>query len=571
MRATPRSPFTPQRPWAWRAGLLLAAVAVLQQLAIAAGAGGWLPGWQPWPFLLLAGPLLWWGGRPSRRPPADPADPGPCAAPRVPSGALLAGLLVLTAGAWAVLQDHESLIGHEESVYGNRARSWSGAGTPAAGWGPYRPPLLPLLGSFALRVHEDVGALRVVGLLLALATVTVTYLVVAHWTSPRQSALVVLLLLGGLGFLRRLPQYLTDIGATGLLVVVVWILVRVQEKPGSRALWALPPVVLAAFYLRYGVVGNLLAIALGALFAYGPRAWAAQGRRLAVVGALVLLGTVPHLVQAVRLTGSPLGLLTWATEQAERTFIGDGLVYYLAILPYRLAGDLGGLFLGIGLVALVAAVRRTRAGDPADRDRRTVFLGSASALTFLVLGLATDGEPRFVYLPVVLLTVLGVQTLRGALAVRAVPVLTATAGMALLTLLGTVHVVAHGAVPGPMDQHRSTVPVARALAAAPGERCLLVTAYEPENGWYARCDAVTYGQYRRLDPAPGTRVSFIRFTRGREQPTAEGVRRLAGDHPVRTRRIPTGGSLGTATVVTLVVPGASASGGGPVEGADHLR
>ncbi|MFF2026114.1 hypothetical protein ACFVW2_30510 [Streptomyces sp. NPDC058171] len=115
------------------------------------------------------------------------------------------------------------------------------------------------------------------------------------------------------------------------------------------------------------------------------------------------------------------------------------------------------------------------------------------------------------------------------------------------------------------------MPVARALAAAPGERCLLVTAYEPENGWYARCDAVTYGQYRRLDPAPGTRVSFIRFTRGREQPTTEGVRRLAGDHPVRTRRIPTGGSPGTASLVTLVVPGASASGGGPAEGADHLR
>ncbi|MFD8937869.1 hypothetical protein ACFV0R_21915 [Streptomyces sp. NPDC059578] len=275
MRATPCPPFTPPRLWSWRAGLFLAAVAVLQQLAVAAGA--WLPGWQPWPYLLLAGPLLWWGSRLLRRLPAGPADP--CGAPQVPSGALLAGPLVLTAGAWAVLQDHESLIGHEESVCGNRARSWSGAGTPAAGWGPYRPPVLPLLGSLALRVHEDVGALRVVGLLLALATVTVTYLVVAHWTSARQSALVVLLLLGGLGFLRRLPQYLTDIGATGLLVVVVWILVRVQEKPGSRALWALPPVVLAAFYLRYGVVGNLLAIALGALIAYGPRAWAAQGRR----------------------------------------------------------------------------------------------------------------------------------------------------------------------------------------------------------------------------------------------------------------------------------------------------
>ncbi|MFD4988102.1 hypothetical protein [Streptomyces sp. NPDC058374] len=77
---------------------------------------------------------------------------------------------------WALLQDHEPWIGHEESVYANKARSWTEGGPPAASWGEYRPPGLPLLGTLALRLNDDVGALRAVTLLLALAMLTATYL-----------------------------------------------------------------------------------------------------------------------------------------------------------------------------------------------------------------------------------------------------------------------------------------------------------------------------------------------------------------------------------------------------------
>ncbi|MFB8418151.1 glycosyltransferase family 39 protein [Streptomyces albidoflavus] len=172
---------------------------------------------------------------------------------------------------------------------------------------------MPLLGTLALRLHADVGALRAVTLLLALAMLTVTYLVAARWTTPRRAALTALLVRCGLGFLRRLPEFLNDIGSTGLLLAVVYLLTRAQEHPGSRALLALPPFVLAAFYLRYGVAGNLAAIVLAALLAYGPRAWLARGRHLAVAGAVILAGLVPHFVHATRVTGSPLGLVFWAT------------------------------------------------------------------------------------------------------------------------------------------------------------------------------------------------------------------------------------------------------------------
>ncbi|MBT2506642.1 glycosyltransferase [Streptomyces sp. ISL-98] len=548
--------------------VVLTVLACAQQVLLVAGFGGWLPGWQPWPYLLVAAPA-WLLSRPlwgERVPPVWERAVG--ALRRVPSWAYVAGVLAMAAGAWAVLQDFEPYLGHEEAVYANKARSWV-EGTPDAGWGVYRPVGLPALGALALWLYGDVGgvggvgALRAVALLLVLGMLTVTYFVAAAWTTRRRAVVVVLVLLSGLGFLRRVPEYLNDIGTTGLLLVVVFLLVRAQEKEGSRALWGVPAVALAAFYLRYGVVGNLLAIGLAAVFAYGPRAWLAQGRRLAGAGAVLALGLVPHFVHAVLETGRPLGMILSATSQANRAYVGDGLVYYLAVFPYRLAGDLGAVVMFAGLWAAGSAVRRVwgrsggRVGVVRGDDRRRVFLGTAALLVFVILGFATDGEPRFVYLAVVLLTVLGVQAVAELAghwsggAWRA-PVLAAVAALAGLTVLGTAQVVAHGAMPGPKRLSWSTVPVALEIgAAAHGVPCLVVTGYEPEFGWYSRCDAVTYSQYRKMRVPKGTRVSLVVFERGRLQPDAAGLERLIGGRDTDVRKIGTDGSVGTATVVTL--------------------
>ncbi|MEU5025646.1 glycosyltransferase family 39 protein [Streptomyces milbemycinicus] len=531
-----------------RVALLVAVVttlaAVVQQVLHAVG----VVGGQPWPWLLVAAPA-WLLAR--RGPRAIPTPPPVVVRAvdrlrRIPAWAGAATVLAMAATVWAALQDHEPLIGHEEAVYGNKARSWLD-GTPDAGWGTYRPVGLPALGRIALAVHDDVGALRVVALLLTLFTLTATYLVAARLTTPRRAVVATLLLLSGLGFLRRVPLFLNDIGATGLLVIVVYLLVRAQEKPGSRALLVLPLPALAAFYLRYGVVGTLAAIAAAAVLAYGPRAWLAQGRRLALSAGLLLAGLIPHFIYATEVTGSPLGLIFSATEHAGRAYVGDGLAYYLAVFPYRLAGDLGGVVMAAGLWGLGAAIRRRRRQQP--HDRRRVFLGMSAVLTFIVLGVATDGEPRFVYLPVVLLTVLGVQTLAESAGRWSQTVLTAIAALAAVTVPATAQYVAHDAMPGPTAQRVSTLAVARQLAS--DRPCLLVTGYEPDLGWYSGCDAVTFGQYRRMAPASGVEVSLILFERGRLQPGPASLRRLIGGLATTTRTIPTEGSLGTATVITL--------------------
>ncbi|MDW6058978.1 glycosyltransferase family 39 protein [Streptomyces sp. FXJ1.4098] len=241
--------------------------AVVQQVLHAVGVAGG----QPWPWLLVAAPAWLLALRGPRAVPAPPPVVVRATGRlrRIPAWAGAAAVLAMATAVWAALQDHEPLIGHEEAVYGNKARSWLD-GTPDAGWGTYRPVGLPALGRIALAVHDDVGALRVVALLLTLFTLATTYLVAARLTTPRRAVVATLLVLSGLGFLRRLPLFLNDIGATGLLLTVVYLLVRAQEKPGSRALMLLPFPALAAFYLRYGVVGTLAAIAVAAVLAYGP-------------------------------------------------------------------------------------------------------------------------------------------------------------------------------------------------------------------------------------------------------------------------------------------------------------
>jgi hypothetical protein len=533
-----------------RAALVIAVAltlgAVAQQLLLIVGLGRLLPGWQPWPFLLGAAPA-WWLARPRWRR-ANPPRP-PIRAIRVlrriPGPAYLVTVLALTAGIWAALQEHEPYMAHEEAVYANKARSWAD-GTPDAGWGSYRPPGLPALGHLALAVHDDVGSLRAVALLLTLFTLTTTYLVAARWTTPHRAVVVLLLLLSGLGFLRRVPEFLNDIGTTGLLLIVVFLLTRAQEVQRPHVLSLAAAAAVGAFYLRYGSAGNLLAIALAALFAYGPRAWLAQGRRLAAASAVLALGLLPHFVHATQVTGSPLGLILSAGSQANRAYVGDGLAYYLAIFPYRLAGDLGAVVMTGGLLL---AVRALRGGDGGAQATRRVFLGSTSVLVFVVLGLVTDGEPRFVYLPVILLTVLGVEALAGLTGRRNRGLLATVAGLAGLTTVGTAQVVAHGAMPGPDRLSHSTVPVAQRLAA--GGSCLLVTGYEPEMGWYSGCDAVTYAQYRRMTPPSGTRVTLVLFEHGRLQPDGTALTHLIGGRGTTVRTIPTDGALGTATAVTL--------------------
>ncbi|WP_020574991.1 hypothetical protein [Actinopolymorpha alba] len=489
----------------------------------------------------------------------------------LPPWLLVLAVLALAVAGWSVLQGVLPYLGHDEAVYATKARSWL-TGAPAAQWDPRRAPGLPALGYLALAVHPSEGAVRLVGLGLLLVTLVLVYVAAAAATSPRRAVVVLLLVLTGPGFFRRTPEFLGDIGAAGMLVGVAFSLARAQERRGrsggsarggtrvggarvggARAgggdLVLAAVFALGAFYLRYGATAGLLALMLAAVVAWGPRSWFTYGRWLAGAAGIVLAGMVPHLLFAGRVTGSPFGLLVDAGESANPAYVGDGLVYYVRTFP-ALAGPLGAVVMAAGLLAAALAgwrILRGRARPGA--DRRTVFVGLAAGLVFVLLGLTAHGEPRFVFLAVILLLVLGVQSLASWAGRWSPALLAGMAVTALVTLPATYTYLAGGSLAQVTRTRAALVEVAETFR---GERdCLLVTGYQPELGWYSGCATASVWQARSRTLPPGRRVSYVLFEHGRAQPSEAEVRGLAGGHPIDVRVLPATGPLGAARILTI--------------------
>src|SRR5690606_41611407 len=131
-------------------------------------------------------------------------------------------------------------------------------------------------------------------------------------------------------------------------------------------------------------------------------------------------------------TGAAWGILLDPAGAGGRESLGEGLVDYARDLPDLLAGQAGALLLlvglGWGLWCLTEPVHRARA----------VFLLVPAIGQFVLLGLLSHGEPRFVFFPVGLLLVavaLAVEQLRMRL-----PLWTyeAVVWIAELTLVGSL-------------------------------------------------------------------------------------------------------------------------------------
>ena len=540
------------------AAVLLTGLAVVQVAAFALGVvHGWpIPGFRTWPLplLLIAAPA-WLLARPLPAPPA-PLRRVAARVAAVPAWVLV--ILALTGATllWYALQGHSPFLGHDEAVYATKARSWL-TGSPDAQWNPYRPVGLPALGLVALGVRDTVGAVRLVGLGLALTTLGITWYVAARLTTPRRAVVVLLLVLSGWAFVRRLPEFLDDIGAAGLLLLVAYLIVRARQRPDSRALPAAALVAVAAFYLRYGALSGVVVLAVAALVTWGWRAWASTWRQVAVAGAVFLAGLVPHLIYSERVTGSPWGVLLSAERVARASYPGEGLVYYALIFPFRLASDLGGVVMAAGLIAAGAAavhLLRRRPERPGDRVR--VFFGLAAVLHPIVLGLGAHGEERFVFLSFLLLTIVGVDAIAEFAGRWSAVLLTAVAALAIVIAVANYRVVTAGALATTAAERTSMASVGQALSARPGP-CLIVTSYQPEMGWYSGCATSGFAGRTWLRPPPGETVHVVLFQHGTGQPGVAAVLDRIGGRRTVTRELPSRGSLGRALIITLPPEGVS--------------
>lgn len=477
---------------------------------------------------------------------------------RLPTNADLRGrklpsprtLLLITLAAavvvWFVASTANLYIGHDESVYANKSRSWI-TDLPDVGFMETRPLVLPALGTVALAIHESLFSFRVVGLLLTLGTLLALYLVGAKLASKSQAALTVLVVLSMATFVVRMSESLTDIPSSGLLLVVAYLVIRTQERP--YLLFVAAGVALLTFYLRYGAISGIGAIVLAGLLAYGWRFWWQRRWHVLGAGVIFLGGMVPHFLHAQREFGSPLGIMTTAGTGAGRQYIGQGLVDYIRWLPDRLGGDLGGVLILSGLLLGGLLVWRLMRGRVGQHERWIVVLTLASSFQFLLLGVSSHGEQRFVFFAIMALTLVGIHLLAKLAGKHSGVLLVAVAAIAAIQVVGT------------------TITLDRTLEITEARRGPLVEASKelglqhpctivgpsytfnipPEVGWYAKCSVLGFSQLDLLDRA---NPMVIFHYPSKPDPAADAVmNELIGDRPVSRTLYGTAGDVNSVEVI----------------------
>ncbi len=446
-----------------------------------------------------------------------------------------AAALVLTATLWVVFQHAELYLGHDESIYAMKARSWL-TGDPAAGWGIYRPLGLPLAGYVALHLNDSTGAVRAVGLLLNLLTVAIVYGVCARISTPRRAVVAVLVVISGATFLRRLPEFLDDISSSGLLLLTAYLVLRSRRPGGDWLLCAAAVTATLTLLVRLGAGAGLASIAIAALISWGPGPWLRAWRPVAAAALTGAACLIPLAIYSDRVSGSWIGVITRAQATPYKIYFGEGLVFYARSFPLLLAGPVGAVAMAAGVGAMAAGAGRLLRGRPANREH--VFLGLAGVIQVLILGLLTHGETRYIFFTVLALTVIGVDAIARWAGRRSTLVMAGTAVAALtvtaLTSAYTFHTLAHiSAELAPTEQAAATIRDHR----PPGRPCLVIAELHVSAAWVSRCDA-------RLPDAVGTlpsgsAVYVIEFAGARPGPIVRRVQSAAPHRPWSVHRIDT--------------------------------
>ncbi len=411
----------------------------------------------------------------------------------------IAAILLAAGAATFVVAARTGQLTWDEVVYASQAQSLV-SDIPSVYWGSYRPPGLPLLGTLAALGGFSEISLRSITWALGLGALAIMW-AVARQLWGRWAALFTLLAaIGSPVVVGELRQFHNDLGSSGLLILLMGLLWdQFERRPApTRLLLAAAPLAAAAFYLRYGAVLSLAAIGVVAILLWAP----SIRRHAGLVGLTAALGgllLVPHVLEAVRVTGSPTGMLTQGAAAATKgnpllTIVGFG-----RRLPLAIAGPVATIVLAVGVVHAIGAGRDAwrRRRWTADLRGHTWMLLTAilASLGPVIVG---NPNPRYLVFPLLLGLISGGGALAwaaraigrpgppwirrdlsrpGALAVVAV-VLAAWTGFALTrSVVGVV---------------RREPPAARSIAAAAiradaGGACYLASTSPPTFGWYSGC------------------------------------------------------------------------------------
>ncbi|HLL21529.1 MAG TPA: hypothetical protein VK427_05330, partial [Kofleriaceae bacterium] len=254
--------------------------------------------------------------------------------------------------------------------------------------------------------------------------------------------------------------------------VLLGLAVLVHELPredGAR--WRVvlaAPAFAFAFYVRYGSV-PVIALALGLAPIVWWRAVVARPWRVLAMYAMFAAFLVPHAMHAVARTGNILGVLRDAAGVPHRAHIGEGLVTYLTSNPFTYYGVVLAPCMLVGLLGVIRAPRRP-----------TVFLAIVGVGQLVAIGLTSHGQPRYVFVAVCVLSILGVGALHPDMRPRTALAICAIAWVVALVWNVRAHTVS-------VRTRASIVVAARAIEHDRQRPCTVIASSLYQVLWYTRC------------------------------------------------------------------------------------
>jgi 4-amino-4-deoxy-L-arabinose transferase-like glycosyltransferase len=379
---------------------------------------------------------------------------------------------------------------------------------------------MPIVGWVVLQFSDTEVAFRSAAIVLSIGAAAAMWFTGRTMFSPSAAWIGTAVFVASASYLRRATEFLNDLAAAGFLIatmLVIWY--YFERRPQSWWLLACAPLAAGAYYMRYGSALGLVVIGLFTVIIWARRLLRSWRQILATAAATLAL-LVPHFAYAIDQTGSVFGVFRSASTSVGGG--GGGLGQYIEWLPRHLAGRLGAAVMLAGVIYAVVTIVNAARSSPDSVTRseaRTVsFLTGVAISLTIALGVFTHGEPRFVFMPLMAILLVGGQALvQVASRLRRTPRLILASLLALVVgvvFAGSVERMSQG-----MDRITGSrdviVEAADAVRIDVGQGdCFIRSSYVPQLTWYAVCATYTFSQ-----PAPASDPAYlVLFENGKRQP-----------------------------------------------------
>jgi len=357
-------------------------------------------------------------------------------------------------------------LGHDEAAFAIVARGGADI------W-LYRSRGVAYLADLGVALGGADWQMRLASAVVGLGVVLAVYAVGRAVFSARTGAWAAAVIAGAHPMVIRNAELLSDLPATAAVLAGVAVIAAELGRPeGPR--WRLvlaAPAFAAALYLRYGSAPVIAIAALSALVLWWRTIAARPGPVIATAAGFVVL-LLPAAVYSLHQTGTVLGVLRLSSGVPYRPYWGAGLVTYMTSNPFAYYGA---LVAPVMLAAILGLARTLRGRGP-------WFLAIIGFGQLLAIGLPIHAQPRYVFIAVALMVVLGVEALRPLARPRLALVAVAAAwlGVAIAGILLN-RAIAHS---------RGAILAAAAAIRADHRAgsCTVIAPKVPQLMWYARCD-----------------------------------------------------------------------------------